>query len=88
MAVQSKPVVHTYRQTLLTTTFLTRLHLQHLWTQLRCGYLIHPGILLAPNAKIADIATWTGYVCILLMPSFLPSFTLSHYIPHANNLIS
>jgi hypothetical protein len=38
-----------------------RLNLLHYWTQISCGYLIHPDITVNAHIKIADIATETGY---------------------------
>ncbi|RDW76512.1 uncharacterized protein DSM5745_06504 [Aspergillus mulundensis] len=37
-----------------------RLNLQHYWVTESLGYLLHPSIPVAPDAKIADIATGTG----------------------------
>ncbi|KAL2832767.1 S-adenosyl-L-methionine-dependent methyltransferase [Aspergillus pseudoustus] len=39
---------------------ISRLNLQHYWVEETLGYLLHPDIPVADNAKIADIATGTG----------------------------
>jgi ubiquinone/menaquinone biosynthesis C-methylase UbiE len=41
---------------------VARLNLQHYWVEESLGYLLHPDIPVPENAKVADIATGTGYV--------------------------
>ncbi|PYH97267.1 hypothetical protein BO71DRAFT_427196 [Aspergillus ellipticus CBS 707.79] len=53
-----------------------RLNLQHFWNQLSCGYLIHPDIPVATNAKVADVGTGTGLWPISLSTTLPPSVQL------------
>jgi hypothetical protein len=57
-----------------------RLNLQHYWATLTCGYLLHPDIPVPEDARIADIATGTGYLLSASRSShlsFIPTHILS-----------
>ncbi|KAL2862587.1 uncharacterized protein BJX67DRAFT_385505 [Aspergillus lucknowensis] len=57
-----------------------RLNLQHYWVEETCGYLLHPDIPVPADAKIADLATGTGYT----PPAPFASSSTTHKLAGAN----